>query len=99
MFHQHTNMQRAKGSRIGNERTDQEGSAMDTFPKCPACGGSNLQAGKLSDFDRTKFTPNNRRSMWLCCRVPVVATSCLDCGAIVLSADPDKLRAAVGAQK
>jgi hypothetical protein len=72
---------------------------VNTSPKCAACGGSNLEPGKLSGVDRTAFIPNKSRSKWRCFRVTIAATSCADCGAIALSADPDKLRAAVGEEK
>jgi hypothetical protein len=76
--------------------TNREVSKMNASQKCASCGGDNLQPGALTDFSVTQFAPKKKRSRWLCCRVPVIAMACLDCGAVTLSANPEKLRRAVG---
>jgi hypothetical protein len=84
---------------MDDQRADREGSAKSTSIKCTACDGINLHPGRIADFSSAKFAPDGKRSMSLCRQVPITAMSCLDCGAIALSADPEAIRAAVSERR
>jgi hypothetical protein len=87
------------GRCMDDQRTDRERRAMSTPLKCTACNGINLQPGRIADFSSARFAPDGERTMSLCRQVQITAMSCLDCGAIALSADPDKVRAAVSERR
>jgi hypothetical protein len=62
---------------------------MQELRVCDRCGGSNLASGK---FPEGYFVADNRKFLARSAAA-VLAAACLDCGAIMLTTDPEKLRA------
>lgn len=72
---------------------------MNTSAKCDKCGGGNLEPGRVQGHFPLEFYPTKKKpGKWLPAHVPVTGIACLDCGAITLSADPDKLKSSVSAE-
>jgi hypothetical protein len=61
--------------------------------KCPQCAGRNLVPGRLAG----QFRPNEIAKVFaLTGTVNVFGTACLNCGAVHLEIDPEKLASLTG---
>jgi hypothetical protein len=69
---------------------------MDASIKCDKCGSTNLEPGRVQGYHPFQFYPAKKKpGKWLPAHVPISGTACLDCGAITLHADPEKLKSSV----
>ena len=57
--------------------------------KCPLCGGSNFEHGKLDGF--VGFRPETRKFLTLKTGVAIHASACCDCGHLQLGVDVGEL--------
>jgi hypothetical protein len=61
--------------------------------RCAVCTGTNLHPGQIQSTGKTYFRPSDAKFLTLkTADIAVHATVCLDCGAIQLSSDPDRVR-------
>lgn len=62
--------------------------------KCQCCNGSTIAEGTLNATGRVSFRPDDAKFFKLkTANVDVQARLCLDCGALWLQADVDKVKA------
>lgn len=60
---------------------------------CLVCNGAHLHPGQIQSTGKIHFRPSGAKFLTLkTADVAVQASVCLDCGAIQLSADADKVR-------
>jgi Zn-finger nucleic acid-binding protein len=57
--------------------------------KCPLCGGSNFESGKLDGL--VTFRPENRKFLTLKTGIGIHASACCDCGHLQLGVDVGEL--------
>jgi hypothetical protein len=61
-------------------------------PQCTNCGGNNLHTGKVTSRYGLRFQPDGVKFWKFTFGVSVMAAVCLDCGLILLNADPSAVR-------
>jgi hypothetical protein len=64
---------------------------MTTAKKCVACGSSDLQPGKFFGTGKLTFIPDSTKFWTLTTGVHVTGELCMNCGVIMLTADPDEV--------
>ena len=67
---------------------------MNSPEKCPSCNSTKIESGSLNSTGKVYFRPEHAKFLKLkTANIDVAANVCMDCGYIILTVDPEKVKA------
>ena len=67
---------------------------MNSLEKCPGCNSTKIESGSLNSTGKVYFRPEHAKFLKLkTANIDVAANVCMDCGYIILTVDPEKIKA------